>query len=125
MRILIVDDSAAMRHLIERTLRLASLPITEIHHATNGRQALAHLRAHAFDLILTDLNMPIMSGLEFLERRQAESLAPNVPTAVLAAESGRSLIRRSLQLGAHAYLPKPFHPTQLRQTLLPLLPQAA
>jgi two-component system, chemotaxis family, chemotaxis protein CheY len=81
VKVLIVDDSAMMRKIVERALHQADVNLTEVIQADNGEEALAMLREFAsansaFDLIFSDINMPVMDGLEFIERRKQEGLAP-------------------------------------------------
>jgi two-component system chemotaxis response regulator CheY len=68
IRLLIVDDSSAMRKMVERALRMADVEVAQVFEAGNGNEALAVLRDNALDLILCDINMPEMNGLEFLKQ---------------------------------------------------------
>jgi two-component system chemotaxis response regulator CheY len=114
-----------MRKVVERELRLAGMDLTEVLFAREGREALEILRARhpsqPLDLILTDINMPVMNGLDFLERRLAEGLAVGVPVAMITTEESEPLILRAIAVGAQAYICKPFDTAQIRQRLLPLL----
>ncbi len=114
-----------MRKVVERQLRLAGIDLTEVLHARDGREAIDMLRyldqSDALDLILTDITMPVMGGLEFLERRLAEGLAEGVPAAVIATEEDEPLHRRAIAVGARAYLRKPLNADDIRTRLLPLL----
>lgn len=79
VRLLIIDDCSAMRKMVERALSMADVEITQVFEAGNGKEALAVLQNNAVDLILCDINMPEMDGLEFLECRPAEGNAKGVP----------------------------------------------
>ncbi len=126
MRALIVDDSAVMRKVIERTLRQAGLALVEVLEASNGEEALKVLREDAasqrrLNLILTDINMPVMDGLKFLEQRRNEELAPGVPVVMITTEGGQSLVLGAIAAGAKGYICKPFTADQIKQRVLPLL----
>ncbi len=122
MRTLIIDDSVVMRKFIERVLRQAGLNISELHEAGNGVEALEVLRTvSAFDFIFSDINMPRMDGLQFLEQRRAECLALAVPVIMITAEASEGLLSLIHSAGASGYLCKPFTADQVRVWLGPLL----
>ena len=122
MRTLIIDDSVVMRKFIERVLRQAGLDISELHEAGNGVEALEVLRTvSAFDCIFSDINMPRMDGLQFLEQRRAERLALAVPVIMITAEASEGLLPLIHSAGASGYLCKPFTADQVRVCLGPLL----
>ena len=122
MRILIVDDSAVMRKVVERALRQAGIEISDVLQAANGLEALQLLRtAQQVRLILSDINMPTMDGLQFLEQRAAEGLAPGVPVVMITTEGSEPLVLRALAAGAKGYLCKPFTPDQVKAHVVPLL----
>ena len=108
IRLLIVDDSSAMRKMVERALRMADVEIGLIVEASNGKEALDVLARNTVDLILCDINMPEMDGLEFLKRRSAEGNAGGVPVVMITSESGESEVVQALSLGASCYIRKPF-----------------
>jgi two-component system chemotaxis response regulator CheY len=125
MRVLIVDDSAVMRKVIERALRQAGLELDEVLQAGDGLQALEVLRNDAsqhIDLILSDINMPGMDGLEFLEKRKEESLALTTPIVMITTEGSEPLVRRAIAAGARGYICKPFTADQIKARVSPLLP---
>ena len=123
MRALIVDDSAVMRKVVERALRQAGMDLTEVLQAGNGAEALEALRASLapLDLILSDINMPTMNGLAFLEQRRLENLAPGVPIVMITTEGSEPLVLRAISAGARGYICKPFTPDQVKARVLPLL----
>lgn len=126
MRALIVDDSAVMRKVIERALRQAGLDLTEVLQAGNGEEALQVLRdenlgSAALDLILTDINMPIMDGLQFLNHRKSEDLAQGVPVIMITTEGSRPLVLSAIAAGAKGYICKPFTAEQIKERIIPLL----
>lgn len=120
-RVLIVDDSSVMRKIVERALRQAGLDLDRVLEAGSGREGLTLLEREQVDLIVSDINMPNMDGLEFLRQLQSRSLAPGVPVVMITTESGEEHVREALSAGAQGYIRKPFTPDQVRDRVLPLL----
>ena len=128
MRALIIDDSPVMRKVVGRALRQAGIQLTEVFEAGDGAQALELLRAGLPDLdfIVSDINMPGMDGLQFLEQRRAEQLVPGVPVLMITTEASAPNVLRAIAAGARGYICKPFTPDQIRDRIIPLLqPQTA
>ncbi|NYF89774.1 response regulator [Tunturiibacter empetritectus] len=125
MRALIIDDSAVMRKVIERALRQAGLELSEVLQASNGEEALQTLRDNqgsgGLSLILSDINMPVMDGLQFLEARKQENLAHGVPVVMITTEGNESFVLRAIAAGAQGYICKPFTAEQVKARVLPLL----
>jgi two-component system chemotaxis response regulator CheY len=125
VRALIIDDSAVMRKVIERALRQAGLELSEVLQASNGEEALQTLRDNqgsgALALILSDINMPVMDGLQFLEARKQENLALGVPVVMITTEGNESFVLRAIAAGAQGYICKPFTAEQVKARVLPLL----
>jgi two-component system, chemotaxis family, chemotaxis protein CheY len=126
VKVLIVDDSAMMRKVVERALRQAGMNLTEVIQANNGMEALAMLRESAssnaaFDLIFSDINMPMMDGLEFIEKRKQEGLALGVPVVMITTEGSTPNVMRALAAGAKGYICKPFTTDQVKACVTPLL----
>ena len=120
-RVLIVDDSSVMRKIIERSLRQAGLDLSEVIEAGNGVEALAAVREGAFDLILSDINMPAMDGIEFLRQFCAIETAKGTPVVMVTTEGSESRVVEALSIGAKGYIRKPFTPDQIRERVCPLL----
>lgn len=109
--ILIVDDSAAMRSLLVGTLEaLGNIHTVE---APNGFEALRMLPREQIDLVLTDINMPDINGLELLSFIRNNPIYKDTPVVVISTEGSLKDIEKGLALGASEYLVKPFHPDQL------------
>jgi len=129
MRALIVEDSTVMRKVVERALGQAGFLFTEVLHAANGIEALEALRrdegnAPPLRLILSDINMPEMNGVQFLESRRTENLAMGVPAVMISAEGTQSMVLSAIAAGAQGYICKPFTAEQLRLRISPLLRQS-
>ena len=114
LRVLIVDDSPAMRHMIRRTMMLSGIECGSCLEAADGAAALALLHREPVDLILTDINMPAMTGEELLERIEADHLLRHIPALVISTDATTFRIERMLSLGAQGYIAKPFSPETLR-----------
>jgi two-component system chemotaxis response regulator CheY len=118
---LIVDDSSVMRKIVERSLRQAGIDLAQVLEAGNGAEALAAVREGAVDLILCDINMPVMDGLEFVQRLQSIENARRVPVVMITTEGSESRVVRALSAGARGYIRKPFTADQVREHVLPVL----
>jgi two-component system chemotaxis response regulator CheY len=121
IRTLIVDDSSVMRKIVERALRQAGLDLAAVHEAGSGSEGLELLKAESVDLILSDINMPAMDGLEFLRQIRAQNLAPGVPVVMITTESSEEHVRQAIQAGAQGYIRKPFTAEQVKERVLPLV----
>ena len=116
-RVLIVDDSPAMRNFVRRVLDLSGFEASLCIEAANGAEALELLRAEWTDAILTDINMPIMDGEELIRKLAADPLLSTIPVIVISTDATEGRIQRLLSLGARGYVTKPFAPEELRQAL--------
>ncbi|MGA9669284.1 MAG: response regulator [Terracidiphilus sp.] len=121
IRILIVDDSSVMRKIVERSLRQAGLEITKVHEAGSGTEGLDVLKGSQVDLILSDINMPSMDGLEFLRQLRAQNLAAGVPVVMITTESSEEHVKQAILAGAQGYIRKPFTAEQVKERVLPLV----
>jgi two-component system, chemotaxis family, chemotaxis protein CheY len=121
---LIVDDSSVMRKIVERALRQAGLSLNKVHEASSGVEALDLLKTERVQLILSDINMPMMDGLEFLRQMRAQQLAPDVPVVMITTESSEEHVREAILAGAQGYIRKPFTAEQVKERVLPLLEPA-
>lgn len=121
MRVLIVDDSSLMRQIVERSLRQAGFDIAEVLEASNGAEGLAVLSQHKVDLVLCDINMPIMNGLDFVKRLPTVSNAKGVPVVMITTESSEGYVKQAISLGARGYIRKPFTPAQVKEHITPML----
>ena len=121
IRALIVDDSSVMRKIVERALRQAGIDLKVVHEAGSGTEGLDLLRTRQVDLILSDINMPSMDGLEFLRQIRAQELAPGVPVVMITTESSEEHVKQAILSGAQGYIRKPFTAEQVKERVLPLV----
>ena len=123
---LVVDDSATIRQLLTLTLRKfnsgSNLKIIE---ATDGREALEKVRMAHYDLVLTDIKMPNMDGLEFLHRVRTELENTTLPVIIISTKGEEEDVARGMALGATAYLTKPVSAPKLLETIGRILGQGA
>lgn len=121
VRALIVDDSSVMRKIVERSLRQAGLDLAEVREAANGAEALAEIAKGPLDLILCDINMPVMDGLEFVRNLQTVEGGKGVPVVMITTEGSESHVVQALSFGARGYIRKPFSADQVKEHVIPVL----
>lgn len=113
--VLIVDDSSTMRKIISRSLRQAGLAVDDIYEAGDGIEGLSVLGSKSVHLVLSDINMPNMDGLEFI--KQVRGSGNSVPIVMITTEGGEDIINEAISSGASASIKKPFTPDQLNEKL--------
>lgn len=121
IKALIIDDSSVMRKIVERSLRQAGIDLSHVLEAGNGQEALTALGSGKVDLILSDINMPVMDGLEFVRRVQSTNLAAGTPIVMITTEGSEANVMEALSLGARGYIRKPFTPEQVKEHVIPVL----
>ena len=122
--ILVVDDSAAIRKILTRVLRQTGMAIQTIHEAGDGEEALTVLRAHKVDLVLSDINMPKMDGLQLLASLKASPQWNTIPVVMVTTEGGETKVAEAVKLGASGYVRKPFTADQIKEKLVGILEPA-
>lgn len=110
-----------MRKIVERSLRQAGLDLSSVIEAGNGAEALGLLDCNVVDLILSDINMPVMDGLEFVRQVQTVDKLRSIPVVMITTEGSESNVVQALSLGAKGYIRKPFTPDQVKEHVLPVL----
>jgi two-component system chemotaxis response regulator CheY len=121
IRALIIDDSSVMRKIVERSLRQAGIDLSDVLQAGNGAEALSVLKDNAVDLILCDINMPVMDGIEFIKQLPGVENAKNVPVVMITTEGSEAHVVQALSCGARGYIRKPFTPEQVKEHVVPVL----
>ena len=119
-RILIVEDSPTMRALLNSALEGLEIPV-KITEASSGFEALRQLPRGPFDLIVTDINMPDINGLELVSFAKSNSAYRSIPLIIVSTEGAEKDRARGIELGADAYLVKPFDAENLREVVADLL----
>ena len=119
-RILIVEDSATVRTLLASTLEELEPPVKVI-EASNGFEALRVLPRESVDLVITDINMPEINGLELVSFVKGNAQYRDIPLVIVSTEGSDKDREKGMQLGADAYVVKPFEPEALRDVAAGLL----
>jgi two-component system chemotaxis response regulator CheY len=119
--VLVVDDSAMMRKVILRVLKMADVEFELALEAGDGSVALNLLRTHQVALIMCDINMPVMSGLQLLQQIKEEKLAVGVPIVMVTTEDSEPQVRQAILAGARGYIRKPFTVDHIKNNVRPLL----
>lgn len=119
--ILIVDDSYSMRAVIRKIISLSGFNVDQLYEAQNGLEALEVLSKHWVDIILSDINMPEMNGIELLKRLKADNLFKEIPVVFVTTEGSKERFQEAQEAGANGFLKKPFLPEELRKLLYNLV----
>jgi len=117
MDILIVDDSAAIRKILRRVLLQTEIPLGQIYEAGDGCEALLRLRENPVQLIISDINMPNMDGLQLLGTLKSTAEWKGIPVVMVTTEGSQQKVLQSIELGAVGYVKKPFSADQIKETL--------
>ncbi|MHC4507558.1 MAG: response regulator [Planctomycetota bacterium] len=117
MNVLIVDDSSLTRKAIRRIVDMIGLDISEVFEAENGVEALKILNEAHIQLVLADLNMPEMGGIEMIYHMRGNEATRDIPVVIVSTESSTTVIEGLLADGAKDYLHKPFTPEEFREVL--------
>jgi two-component system chemotaxis response regulator CheY len=119
--VLIVDDSAAIRKILQRMLGQAGLNLGKILEAGDGLEALEKLKSQPVNLILSDINMPNMDGIQLLGALKSNPNFKHVPVIMITTEGGEAKVMEAVQLGASGYVRKPFTADQIKEKLAGLV----
>jgi two-component system, chemotaxis family, chemotaxis protein CheY len=116
VNVLVVDDSGVMRSMIIKTIRLSGLQLGEIHQAANGREGLDALQQNWIDLVIADINMPVMNGEDMIDRMLEHPEFKDIPIVVISTEGSKTRVDRLQNKGAR-FIHKPFTPEVIRDTV--------
>ena len=111
--VLIVDDSAVMRAMVLKSLQLGGVSLGTVYQAKNGAEGLERMREHSVDLVLVDINMPVMSGVEMIDQARANPATARVPIIVVSSESSETRRAELAEKGVE-FIHKPFDAATLR-----------
>jgi two-component system chemotaxis response regulator CheY len=115
--VLIVDDSAAIRKILQRVLTQTNLPLGKMVEAADGREALEAMKREKIGLILSDINMPNMDGLQLLGELKSSEQWKGVPLLMISTEGSQTKVMEAVQLGARGFVRKPFTADQIKEKL--------
>lgn len=118
LNVLIVDDSSAIRKILQRVLRQVEAPIAEIYEAADGVEALAVLGSQKVSFVLSDINMPNMDGLQLLSEIKSRAEFKALPVVMITTEGAQNKVLEAVNLGAAGYVRKPFTPEQIKEKLV-------
>lgn len=120
INVLIVDDSGVMRAMILKSMRMGGIPLGNIYQAGNGEEGLKSLKENPIDLIIVDINMPVMNGEEMIDCMQDDPQLKKIPIVVISTEGSEVRQNRLKEKGA-VFIQKPFPPKKIRDTLKSIL----
>ncbi len=119
--ILIVDDSAIIRTALKKTLTISGIELGEVYEAENGKQALEQMENCWIDLVLADINMPVMNGMQMVDEMVSKKILNSIPVVIISTERSRTKIQELKNKGVSAYLNKPFTPENVKAVVDELL----
>jgi len=120
MNVLLVDDSAAVRKILRRVLQQTELPLEKVVEAADGLDALRSLRFNTIHLILLDVNMPRMDGMQFLRKLKRSTEWKDIAVIMITTEASQAKVMEAFELGAVGYIRKPFTAEQISEKILNL-----
>lgn len=115
--ILVVDDSKIVRAVMLKTLRISGIDLGEVYEAGNGREGLDILADKWVDLVLADINMPEMTGVEMVEVMKEKGYMDGIPVVIISTERSVTRMNSLKAKGVFAYLNKPFTPEEVREVV--------
>ena len=115
--VLVVDDSRTVQKMMTKTLEMSGVPLNELQTAANGKEALDVMQDHWVDLVLTDINMPEMDGIELIRHMSDDGLMDSVPVIVVSTEGSEERIQELKERGISGYIRKPFTPEAIKDAV--------
>ena len=122
--VLIVDDSLSMRSVIKKTIKVSGFKVGAYFEAADGKEALKILADAWVDLVLTDINMPNMNGLELITKMHEDQILRSIPVVMVTTEGSEKSIQTSMEMGAKGYIKKPFQPEDIKRVLNSIMGEA-
>lgn len=117
LNILLVDDSATVRAVISKALKLAGVDINELHQAGHGQEAMDVLESQWIDLIFCDISMPVMDGEEFVTAMNEKGMIETIPVVIVSSAGSEPRVARLKEKGVRDYIQKPFTPERIREVV--------
>lgn len=119
--VLIVDDSSTVRSVIEKTLHVAGVDLGNVYLAANGKEALELLQSNWVDIVFADINMPVMTGIEMIDKMDADGILSSIPVVIISTEGSSTRIEELKKKGIRGYIRKPFSPEKVKKAFLEIL----
>ncbi len=116
LNVLVVDDSSVMRAMIIKTIRMSGLDLGDVYQAANGKEGLDAARDNWVDLVIADINMPIMNGEDMIDAMQADPEIDDIPIIVISTEGSETRIERLQEKGV-TFIHKPFTPEIIKDSI--------
>ncbi len=115
--ILVVDDSAIVRQMVVKTIKMSGLDVGTFYQAGNGLEALKVLEKEWVDIVFADIHMPEMNGIELVEKMSEDNLLVSIPVVIVSSDHSQARIDELKARGIRAYMKKPFRPEGLRDII--------
>ena len=115
--VLIVDDSSSMRAIVKKIIKVSGFNVGEFLAAADGKEALKVLQDEWVDVVLTDINMPNMNGMELIAQMKKNEMMRSIPVLMVTTEGSEKKIQEAMNLGAKGYIKKPFLPEDIKRSL--------
>ncbi|MFW6148017.1 MAG: response regulator [Thermodesulfobacteriota bacterium] len=122
--VLIVDDSSSMRSVIKKTIKVSGFDVGKYLEAADGREAMRVLTSEWVDILLTDINMPNMNGLELIGEMKKDEVFKKIPVVMVTTERSEQKVHQAMEMGATGYITKPFLPEKIKETLSAIMGEA-
>lgn len=115
--VLIVDDSSSMRAIVKKIIKVSGFNVGEFLAAADGKEALKVLKDEWVDIVLTDINMPNMNGMELIAEMKKDELIRSIPVVMITTEGSKKMMQEAMNFGASGYVKKPFLPEDIKRAL--------
>ena len=119
--VLIVDDSSSMRAIVKKIIKVSGFNVGKFLDASDGKEALKVLADEWVDIVLTDINMPNVNGMELMAEMKKDELLRSIPVVMITTEGGEKKMQEAMDLGASGYVKKPFLPEDIKRTLISII----
>jgi two-component system, chemotaxis family, chemotaxis protein CheY len=121
-KVMVVDDSSVMRQIIKNNLKQLGFELSNLLDAEDGEDALQKINQDRIDLVISDWNMPKMTGIDFLKAVRADDAFKELPFLMVTSEADKEKIMEAVQAGVNQYIVKPFNANQLEEKIREIFP---